>query len=111
MTEYRVRFGRGERVTETEEIYSIPYKNGKDDGIIKPLPFCWECSQGGEKALPHMCSRVQPTCPDCGEGILCWAELGYAPWHRICNFCGSHWDLHPGTEGYIQRARFYTKES
>lgn len=31
-------------------------------------------------------------CP-CG-GIMRWAEAGYVPWHRICDRCGEHWDLH-----------------
>ena len=30
----------------------------------------------------------------CG-GVLRWAEAGYPPWHRICDRCGAHWDLHP----------------
>lgn len=36
-----------------------------------------------------------PICADCGSGRLQWAEAGYVPWHRICDICGSHWDLHP----------------
>lgn len=38
---------------------------------------------------------LSPTCTDCGRGTLQWAEAGYVPWHRICDACGSHWDLHP----------------
>lgn len=38
---------------------------------------------------------LEPTCSDCGVGQLQWAEAGYVPWHRICDRCGSHWDLHP----------------
>jgi len=36
-----------------------------------------------------------PTCSDCRVGTLQWAEAGYVPWHRICDQCGSRWDLHP----------------
>lgn len=36
-----------------------------------------------------------PLCADCHVGRLRWAEAGYVPWHRICDVCGSHWDLHP----------------
>jgi hypothetical protein len=39
-------------------------------------------------------------CP-CG-GILRWAEAGYVPWHRICDRCGSHWDMYP-IRVYIDR--------
>lgn len=38
---------------------------------------------------------LTPTCSDCRQGKLQWAEAGYVPWHRICDHCGSHWDLHP----------------
>lgn len=41
-----------------------------------------------------------PVCADCGLGTLRWAEAGHVPWHRICDRCGSHWDLHQQT--YIQ---------
>ena len=36
-----------------------------------------------------------PACSACGRGTLQWAEAGYVPWHRICDDCGAHWDLHP----------------
>lgn len=39
-------------------------------------------------------------CP-CG-GIMRWAEAGYVPWHRICDRCGSHWDMRPVTI-YVDR--------
>jgi hypothetical protein len=32
-------------------------------------------------------------------GRLRWAEAGYVPWHRICDRCGSHWELYPMTWG------------
>lgn len=41
----------------------------------------------------------QPICADCEVGRLQWAEAGYVPWHRICDRCGSHWDLHQITWG------------
>lgn len=44
--------------------------------------------------LEHV-GNISPTCPDCKRGTLQWAEAGYVPWHRICDHCGSHWDLHP----------------
>jgi hypothetical protein len=40
-----------------------------------------------------------PICLDCQRGRLQWAEAGYVAWHRICDVCGSHWDLHPITWG------------
>lgn len=50
---------------------------------------------------------LQPLC-SCGKGHMIWAEAGYVPWHRICDACGSHWDLHPvvwgpmiPSEGYL----------
>jgi len=104
--EYRVMYGKGEGNYQPEDLYDIPYKSGRDDGLKKSLPFCWECSQHDD-APAHQCVRVQPICPDCDAGMLIWAEAGYVPWHRICNHCGSHWELHPGPDGYIQRARFY----
>lgn len=73
-----------------------------------PLPDCHDCNMGQGYGPNHICSRVAPKCVDCGEGTLQWAEGGFVPWHRICDVCGSHWDLHPGwPDGYYQRARFY----
>ena len=47
---------------------------------------------------------LAPTCSDCGAGTLCWAEAGYVPWHRICDCCGSHWDLYP-VNYYLEELR------
>lgn len=62
----------------------------------------------------HIC--MNPPCPDCGVGMLLWAEAGYVPWHRVCNRCGSHWELYPGghdgnviKKSRVRRARFYRR--
>ncbi len=59
------------------DVYDLPARHEDDDGAI--------LVSGG----------LDPTCADCERGTLCWAEAGHVPWHRICNVCGSHWELHP----------------
>lgn len=78
MSEYMTRRGTRKGPHPTD-IYRIPYDEADDDGRI--------IVAGGNF----------PICPDCGRGHLQWAEAGYVPWHRICDVCGSHWDLHPVT--------------
>jgi hypothetical protein len=64
------------------ELLSIPSRERKDDGAV----ILWA-------------GDFTPLCADCKTGHLQWAEGGYVPWHRICDVCGSHWDLHPVTWG------------
>jgi hypothetical protein len=82
MTDYTVRIGTGRRQTAAADLYSIPYRCEADDGRI----------------ILHV-GNFSPRCADCRRGTLQWAEAGYVPWHRICDHCGSHWDLHPITWG------------
>ncbi len=74
-----------------------------------PLPD----SSTAMRSLSPWITTVLP-CPDCGQTMM-WAERDYAPWHRICSGCGSHWSVTPeGTvEGrqriVIERARFSSR--
>src|SRR3990172_4274055 len=52
-----------------------------------------ECEDDGPIIL-HA-GDFKPMCSDCHCGHLRWAEAGYTSWHRICDTCGSHWDLYP----------------
>lgn len=47
-----------------------------------------------------------PPCT-CGRGHLQWAEAGYVPYHRICDGCGSHWELHPVMWGPMLPSDWY----
>jgi len=60
------------------ELVSQPTRGAEDDGAI--------ILHAGEHP---------PQCRDCSCGHLLWAEAGYVPWHRICDRCGAHWELHP----------------
>jgi hypothetical protein len=66
------------------ELLDLPYTEAPDDGrVLGPwittADSPWDWNEG--------------PC-ECG-GVLRWAEAGYVPWHRICDRCGSHWQLHP----------------
>jgi len=74
---HTVRIGRRDADDPANDLYGIEFEEADDDGKI--------LVSGG----------IQPVCPDCGHGHLQWAEAGYVPYHRICDVCGSHWDLHP----------------
>jgi hypothetical protein len=82
--EYVTRVGRPQnRPADTySELISLPSRECPDDGVI---------------AGPWVTVATSPwpwnegPCP-CG-GVMRWAEAAYVPWHRICNLCGSHWDL------------------
>lgn len=68
------------------DTYTVLYgdgREGRDDGAR----IVWLADPAGRWG-----SHTGP-CP-CG-GIMRWAEAGYVPWHRICDHCGAHWDLHP----------------
>jgi uncharacterized protein (DUF983 family) len=43
-------------------------------------------------------------CPDCG-GIWVWWDAGYVSAHRKCTACGSMFDVMPGRNPAIRRAR------
>jgi len=77
---HTVRIGTSKRKSsaDDQELYRLPSRLTIDDGN---QIFC----------LRHH----QPVCTDCGVGTLRWAEAGFAPYHRICSRCGSHWELHP----------------
>ena len=101
-------------VTNYNDLLKLPYREIKQDRMRFPLPHCQQC-EDDQRALnttgscsPHQeCAQTSPRCPDCKRGTLQWAEAGYTPWHRICDTCGSHWSLHLGPAGYIERAGFY----
>lgn len=78
MTEHTIRIGTSRRRTPAPNLYELPTRERRDDGAI----------------ILHV-GDLAPVCSDCGRGHLQWAEAGYVPWHRICDTCGSHWDLHP----------------
>lgn len=82
MDNYTVRIGTRRAKKPAYGLYGIPYRTVEDDGKT------------------FMAGGQEPLCPDCCVGHLRWAEAGYVPWHRICDVCGSHWDLHPAM--YIQ---------
>ena len=82
MDGYRVRIGTRRAKKPAKNLYGIPCRTAVDDG--KTLLHAG-----------HGMGDFSPVCPDCGTGILQWAEGGFVPWHRICDTCGSHWDLHP----------------
>jgi hypothetical protein len=87
MSEHTCRVGTSRRKNPAggRDLYGLPFAEHPDDGRL--------ILSGG----------TEPVCADCGRGHLRWAEAGYVPWHRICDTCGSHWDLHPVT--YIDWAR------
>lgn len=76
--EYSVWIGARRGRKPARYLYKIPARKARDDGRIL-------LHAGGD----------DPVCADCGVGHLLWAEAGYVPYHRICDVCGSHWDLHP----------------
>jgi len=80
VSDYTTRRGTRRATTPARDPYRIPTRDREDDGAVFVL--------GGDHT---------PICPDCRRGRLLWAEAGYVPWHRICETCGSHWDLHPLT--------------
>ena len=44
-------------------------------------------------------------CPACTQGYLVWAENGFAPGYRLCNYCGRLWEAYPeGEEVHIRIA-------
>jgi hypothetical protein len=77
---YTTFVGRSKRkrAATGKKLYTLPIRECPDDG----------------KTLLHA-GDWNAKCPDCALGKLRWAEAGYVPWHRICDCCGSHWDLHP----------------
>ena len=89
MNTYCVRIGTRRARKPGRNPYEIGYREAEDDGAV----ILW--------AGDHT-----PKCSDCCCGHLLWAEAGYMPgympWHRICDVCGSHWDLHPTYWGPTQ---------
>jgi len=79
--EYTTRVGlevHDHHPTTYDELLSRPAEDRDDDGTTIRHVGDWG-----------------PICADCGVGTLQWAEAGYVAWHRICDRCGSHWELHP----------------
>lgn len=83
MSDYTVRIGTRRAKTPARDLYAIPYRASDDDGRLQ----CWITGPQATWAW-----NTGP-CP-CGHGVMQWAEAGYVAWHRICDRCGSHWDLH-----------------
>lgn len=89
MSDYEVRIGttvRAEPVGSYNELLGQPTAYAEDDGALAG-PWLANGRSGP--------SWNEGRCP-CG-GTLCWAEAGYAPWHRVCDRCGSHWEMRPVT--------------
>jgi hypothetical protein len=107
MDKYECKYGNGNGGLKAySDLLDQPGEYRDDDGIRHEV-FCQRCADEEE---PHTnCLREHPVCGDCSKGTLCWAEAGYVPWHRICDHCGSHWDLHllPDGKAYYERAKFY----
>lgn len=82
MDNYTTYIGTRRAKKPAQDLYSIYHREARDDGKT----ILW-------------IGDMLPVCADCGTGHLQWAEGGYVPWHRICDVCGSHWDLHPVTWG------------
>lgn len=70
--------------TDYKTLLDMEYEERPDDDLIVYTI-----------ARDQDCSWNEGVCP-CG-GIMRWAEAGYVPWHRICDRCGAHWELHPVT--------------
>jgi hypothetical protein len=82
---YTTRVGRPrpEPARTYDELLALPSREQPDDGLVlgpwvTTAESGWDWNEG-----PCACG-----------GILRWAEAGYVPWHRICDRCGSHWELH-----------------
>lgn len=84
---YKVGFGDGDG--SEPDIYEIPYHYGRDDG----------------KMILHVGDAV-PVCADCGKGRLAWAEAGYTPWFRICDYCGSRWTIMVKQLGFVMPSNY-----
>lgn len=83
MDTYTVLYGGRRAKSAAQDIYAIRSREGQDDGAR----VVWLADPAGRWG-----SHTGP-CP-CG-GVMQWAEAGYVPWHRICDHCGAHWDVHP----------------
>jgi len=95
MSEYTTYVGRAKRRTPVdnyEDLLSLSATELPDDGAVVLYV-------GHSGAYLHVNGGPGPVCSDCGQGVLRWAEAGYVAWWRICDVCGSHWDLHPITWG------------
>lgn len=58
-------------------LHRLPYRESDDDG----------------RMLLHI-GDFLPSCPDCTDGTLRRATESHSWQHRICDGCGSHWQLH-----------------
>lgn len=89
---YETRVGRKQRkATDYNSLLNMRSTARPDDGkTVGPWLTTEECKWAWNEG----------PCP-CG-GIMRWAEAGYVAWHRICDACGSRWDLHPLTV-YVDR--------
>lgn len=90
--DYRCRKGAacGPGAENYSALLRLPYKVIEDDGKV----FLW--LEDGNSS---------PECPDCQNETVVWAEGGFAPWHRICAWCGSHWEEHPFLFGPMDLSR------
>jgi hypothetical protein len=97
MNNYTTRIGKSRKrhpVNNYNELILQPTTLAPDDGNAKQL---------GTEAWP-----TDVICLDCGNGPIAWAEAGYVAGHRICPYCGSHWELFQVEEEWsVRRARFY----
>lgn len=111
MSDHTCKYGTEVKSSPVKSYSDLLDQEGEyrdDDGKRVELPHCAACEEHQGYAPSHECPRAAPLCVDCGVGHLQWAEGGYVSWHRICDTCGSHWDLHPGESGFYRRARFYS---
>jgi hypothetical protein len=106
MSDYLCRYGRSEPLPEPvgsyDELLDLYQHEGADDGRQA------DC---GTEPWPD-----DVLCPDCGQAPVLWAEAAFVPGHRICPWCGSHWNLDRQRDEYgeavgdrwvLRRARFY----
>ena len=79
---YHTLVGTRAGKSPAEDYFEMPNEERPDDGLLVPL---------GYEPWPSA------NCPDCAqkgrEHPLVWAEAGFVPGHRVCLWCGSHFEL------------------
>jgi hypothetical protein len=96
---------------QLETIPTIELRGREHEDWWQPTE-CETCqkSSGALHAIMHACTHSTPRCADCGRGLLRRTSLGTddGAERRICDMCGSHFDLFVG-RGY-RRARYLITE-
>jgi len=73
----RVGTARRRNTATSLGLQCLTYRESEDDG----------------RMVLHI-GDFAPLCPDCSHGTLKQAHASYSWQHRICDGCGSHWELH-----------------